>query len=317
MISSGPLPGKALAARSKVYRALLASLVLWACASPAPAAARPGELAETQRQARAAAAEVSAIRAQLLTAQREYRLAVARVGLLITDSVAAQTRSLDAETASRRAVDQTGASARALYHSGGPGGLWETVLTSGNVDDLTIRLLGVGRVLRSADEQASAAQAASASAAQAASALAERADQSVVTAETVAAKAARVDDLFARAQRRLAELSAQAQRVQAAQFAAQALARARAAAAAEQRLASASVRAQAAPGDYFALYQAAALTCPGMDWTLLAAVGQVESGHGRNVGPSSAGAVGPMQFMPRTFAAYGVDGNRDGVKDAW
>ncbi|MGL5830355.1 MAG: lytic transglycosylase domain-containing protein, partial [Angustibacter sp.] len=35
------------------------------------------------------------------------------------------------------------------------------------------------------------------------------------------------------------------------------------------------------------------------------------------VGPSSAGAVGPMQFMPRTFAAYGVDGNRDGVKDAW
>jgi membrane-bound lytic murein transglycosylase B len=54
-----------------------------------------------------------------------------------------------------------------------------------------------------------------------------------------------------------------------------------------------------------------------MDWTLLAAVGQVESGHGRNDGPSSAGAVGPMQFMPATFARYGVDGDHDGVLNAW
>ena len=49
-------------------------------------------------------------------------------------------------------------------------------------------------------------------------------------------------------------------------------------------------------------------TCPGMQWTLLAAVGQVESGHGRNNGPSSAGAIGPMQFRPQTFA--GVRGRR-------
>jgi membrane-bound lytic murein transglycosylase B len=54
-----------------------------------------------------------------------------------------------------------------------------------------------------------------------------------------------------------------------------------------------------------------------MRWSLLAAVGQVESGHGRNNGPSSAGAVGPMQFMPATFAIYGVDGNGDGVRDPW
>jgi soluble lytic murein transglycosylase-like protein len=50
---------------------------------------------------------------------------------------------------------------------------------------------------------------------------------------------------------------------------------------------------------------------------LLAAVGQVESGHGRNPGPSSAGAEGPMQFMPATFAAYGVDGDGDGTADPW
>jgi hypothetical protein len=65
------------------------------------------------------------------------------------------------------------------------------------------------------------------------------------------------------------------------------------------------------------LYKAAAATCPGMEWTTLAAVGKIESGHGANNGPSSAGAVGPMQFMPKTWTAYGVDANGDGRKDAW
>jgi len=40
-----------------------------------------------------------------------------------------------------------------------------------------------------------------------------------------------------------------------------------------------------------------------------------ETRHGRNNQTSSAGAQGLMQFMPRTFAAYGVDGNNDGRRD--
>jgi membrane-bound lytic murein transglycosylase B len=48
---------------------------------------------------------------------------------------------------------------------------------------------------------------------------------------------------------------------------------------------------------------------------VLASIGQIESGHGRNPSTSSAGAMGPMQFLPATFAHYGVDGNQDGLLD--
>jgi membrane-bound lytic murein transglycosylase B len=44
---------------------------------------------------------------------------------------------------------------------------------------------------------------------------------------------------------------------------------------------------------------------------VLAAVGQVESGMGANRGPSSAGAVGFMQFEPNTAAELGIDPRND------
>ncbi len=49
--------------------------------------------------------------------------------------------------------------------------------------------------------------------------------------------------------------------------------------------------------------------------SILAAINEIESGFGQNLGPSSAGAEGWMQFMPSTWAMYGVDANSDGVKD--
>jgi hypothetical protein len=63
------------------------------------------------------------------------------------------------------------------------------------------------------------------------------------------------------------------------------------------------------PDSYLALFQdSAALYCKGLSWTVLAAIGQIESADGQNEGPSSAGALGPMQFMPGTWSRWGIDG---------
>jgi len=68
------------------------------------------------------------------------------------------------------------------------------------------------------------------------------------------------------------------------------------------------------PADSLALYREAASE-QGLDWAILAAIGAIESGHGQNMGPSSAGALGPMQFMPATWEFAGVDGDGDGDRD--
>jgi murein DD-endopeptidase MepM/ murein hydrolase activator NlpD len=55
----------------------------------------------------------------------------------------------------------------------------------------------------------------------------------------------------------------------------------------------------------------------GIHWSVLAAINKVESNFGRNMGPSSAGAVGWMQFMPETWLRWGADYDGDGVADPW
>ncbi len=54
----------------------------------------------------------------------------------------------------------------------------------------------------------------------------------------------------------------------------------------------------------------------GIPWRYLAAVNLVETGFGRIRGLSTAGAQGPMQFMPATWAAYGGGGDINDPHDA-
>lgn len=46
-----------------------------------------------------------------------------------------------------------------------------------------------------------------------------------------------------------------------------------------------------------------------IDWTYLASINYIESDFGRVLGPSSAGAMGPMQFMPATWSDFGAGGD--------
>ena len=78
------------------------------------------------------------------------------------------------------------------------------------------------------------------------------------------------------------------------------------------------------PAGYLRLYQSATRRCRGLSWAVLAAVGKVESDHGRarlpgvRSGWNRAGAAGPMQFgigqgrAGNAWARYGADYNHDG-----
>jgi hypothetical protein len=83
------------------------------------------------------------------------------------------------------------------------------------------------------------------------------------------------------------------------------------------------------PANYLTLYRQAARRCLGLSWSVLAAIGKVESDHGRSPLPgvrsgwNAAGAAGPMQFGIGTgragnaWARYGRDFDRDGRRSVY
>ncbi|HEY6706064.1 MAG TPA: lytic transglycosylase domain-containing protein [Actinomycetota bacterium] len=83
------------------------------------------------------------------------------------------------------------------------------------------------------------------------------------------------------------------------------------------------------PRGYLTLYRRAAPRCPGLPWSVLAAIGKVESDHGRaklpgvRSGWNHAGAAGPMQFgigvgrAGNSWAQFGRDFDRDGRRSVY
>ena len=80
------------------------------------------------------------------------------------------------------------------------------------------------------------------------------------------------------------------------------------------------------PAAYLTLYGKASseYRLGAVGWSYLAGVGKVECDHGRSqtVGchrgeANAAGARGPAQFLPATWAQYGVDADGDGLRDIY
>ena len=71
-----------------------------------------------------------------------------------------------------------------------------------------------------------------------------------------------------------------------------------------------------APADELLAHYRDAEASSGVGWNYLAAINLIETRLGSVVGPSSAGAQGPMQFLPSTFAAYGDGGDIYSPRDS-
>src|SRR3954469_22176850 len=85
---------------------------------------------------------------------------------------------------------------------------------------------------------------------------------------------------------------------------------------------------RAVPAHYLSLYRLAGRGS-GVPWTVLAAIGSIETDHGRSRAPGVRSGLnrhgccaGPMQFNtrdgpPSTWQRYGVDANHDGTTDIY
>jgi membrane-bound lytic murein transglycosylase B len=256
-------------------------------------------------------AKVHALQARAKAAERKYANVFQSVANSINTAVSADQVSSEVALQAVAAQDELDTRVRGLYETGGPLATYAALLESGNLVEAADRTVVASRVVsaqvadvRTVIKQAAAAQAAADRAEQ-------RSHAKIRTERNITAVASRVQRLLAQQKALLAKAD---QRLAAVQQAEAALNAESSTFGTITNNAIANLHILPPSAQYLSLYHSAATTCPGLPWTVLAAIGQVESGHGRNTSTSSAGAMGPMQFEPATFASYAVDGNGDGVK---
>jgi soluble lytic murein transglycosylase-like protein len=257
---------------------------------------------------------------QLATAQRELEGATAKAQQLAYAVVAlhdqlatAQTETaaarVDARTSIRAAIDQADIDPTetlfAALNGDDPGlstqvrnrQLGDMAARTKKLNDAVTKLNALGREMttRLASANVAAAQALSAAdKARTVLAAAQKTDEALRAKVALQAQQAELDRLTAQLAQSLAAVSSSA----------------------GAAAGYAPITASNLPESLRALYmRGAAAECPGLPWNVLAGIGQVETDHGQNKNVSSAGAMGPMQFMPATWAVYGVDGDGDGVAD--
>jgi membrane-bound lytic murein transglycosylase B len=284
-----------------------------ACVGGVPAALTPAR-ADTTAQASAKVASllqrVHVLQARAHRAEARYSRAFDAVAGSVNFAISADQASSRTQQAAASAQAALAARLRRLYESGGQLAADAAILSTGNVTVMYDRNVMVKHAVGDQVASVRAASVAARDAAAAARHAAQREHAKIGTERVVAASASQVEGLLARQQALLKQAN---KHLAAVRKAAAALAAQQAAFSTITTSAISNLHILPPSGQYLALYRAAAPTCPGLSWTVLAAIGQVESGHGRNTSASSAGAMGPMQFMPGTFAAYAVDGNHDGT----
>jgi membrane-bound lytic murein transglycosylase B len=274
---------------------------------PAAHADTSGQLSS---QAKSLLAKVHALQVKANAAERRYQRAFSAVADSVNIAISADQASAAVAQRAELAAQELSTRVRGLYESGGSLATYAAVLDTGSVTSIFDRNEIATRVLSAqmADVRSSAQDAAAAQ--RAASRDERREHLQIGTERNVAAAANKVATLLRQEKALLAKTN---KRLAAVHKAEVALAAQTASFGAITTSAIAGLHILPPSADYLALYQSAGTTCPGLPWTVLAAIGQVESGHGRNPSTSSAGAMGPMQFEPPTFQAYAVDGDQDGT----
>jgi membrane-bound lytic murein transglycosylase B len=300
----------ALFRRARVLGVLGAIGLLLSLAVPAQA-----DTASAEARAKQILARVQALQEKVKKAEEDYDRNLAGVAAGVNTAIqtghASQRIAAQAAAADQALDDRV----RGLYMSGGPLAIYASLLDTGSFTELQDQMVLVGHVVSADRTIADADQAVADQAARLADDAERRMGQRIRTARTVASAATRVMNLLAEQQRLLDQANAEVAHQQALAAAAAAYAAQQAAFTSITQARIATMKVLPPSAVYLSLYKRAAATCAGLSWTVLAAIGQVESGHGRNPSTSSAGAMGPMQFLPSTFAHYAVDGDGDGLAD--